>query len=122
MTRLRFFLLGCLVAISAGAYALPPVLAAFPFQACTVGSNTALSSSSEVVFAANDARKEVTITNNDASISIYVKKGATATADNIRVPPGGTYSMTPSDGRIWTGTIDAIAASGTPDISSEECY
>lgn len=122
MKMLRGFLLGAVLVAAAGAFAAPPILAAFSMQACTVGSNTALSAASEVVFAANASRKSVTITNNDASIAIFVKLGATATADNLRVPAGSTYTLEPVGGYIWTGTIDAIAASGTPDISSEECY
>lgn len=99
-----------------------PILAAPSINTCTQRSDVALSTSSEVLFAANLLRKSVTVTNNDSSIAIYIKRGSTATSGSLRVPAGQTYELVQESGHIWTGTIDAIAASGTPAISAEECF
>lgn len=88
---------------------------------CTALSNTALSTTSEVVFAASTTRRKMCISNNDASIAIHVRFGATATTASTRVPAGATICEEPANGYIYQGTIDAIAASGTPAISGEEC-
>lgn len=121
MTRLKYFLIGAVAAAATGAYAGPSILAAIPLESCSDGANDALSTTSEVVFAANPQRKDVLITNNSSSIGIYVRRGATATAASAYVPPLGSWHDTIQGGYIYTGTIDAIAASGTPDISAEEC-
>lgn len=122
MKVLRWFLLGAALASAAGAYAGPSIFAAIPVGTCVATTNTALSTTSEVVFAANSGRKSVTITNNDPTIAIHVRQGATGTTAYPRVTGGGSWSIDVTGGTIWTGTIDAIAVSGTPAISAEECY
>lgn len=122
MTRLRFFLLGSLVAVGLTATAGPSILAAIPYGGgCTAISNVALSTASETVFAADPGRKEACITNNDASIAIYVARHATATSADPRVPPGGSWCIGVNGGYAYEGVVDALAASGTPAISGESC-
>lgn len=88
---------------------------------CTALSNTALSTTSEVVFAANTSRKKFCISNNDAAIAIHVRMGATATTSSTRVAAGQVFCEASEGGYVYQGTVDAIAASGTPAISGEEC-
>ena len=88
---------------------------------CTALTNTALSTTSEVVFAASTTRQKMCISNNDDAIAIHVRFGATATTASTRVAPGQVICEVPENGYIYRGTIDAIAASGTPAISGEEC-
>lgn len=122
MTRLKFFLIGAVSIAATGAVAGPSILAAIPYGGgCTAISNVALSTTSETVFAADPGRKEACITNNDASIAIYVARHATATSADPRVPPGGSWCIDTNGGYAYEGVIDAIAASGTPAISGESC-
>ena len=89
---------------------------------CTTGTNVALSTASEEVFAANTSRREVTITNNDASIAIKVcRKTAAADSGCLRVPGGSSWHDQVVEGYINQTSINAIAESGTPAISSESC-
>lgn len=122
MTRLKYFLLGTLAAIGLSAYAGPSILAAIPYgTGCTATANVALSTTSEVVFAAYPGRKEACITNNDSAIAIHVAKHGTATTADPRVPPGGSWCIDINGGYAYEDTIDAIAVSGTPAISAEQC-
>lgn len=89
---------------------------------CTETANTALSTTSETVFADSSGRRvKWCIVNEDASIAIRVKQGATATATSIRLAAGSTYCDNADGGFVYTGVIDAIAASGTPSISAFQC-
>lgn len=45
---------------------------------------------------------------------VFVKLGATATSGNARISPGQSINFT--DGRIYTGQIDALPASGTQAV------
>lgn len=113
-------LLGALsVVVLMGLYGAAPVKYSIT---CTAISNVALSTSSETVIASDADRKRFCITNNDASIAIYVAFHATATSADPRVPPGGSICEEVSyGGAVYTGVVDAIAASGTPAISGMSC-
>jgi len=89
---------------------------------CTDTSNDSVGNSSETVFSANASRKSFCISNNDASVAIHVRLGATATTTNsVRVPAGQSICYDSHDGYMYQGVIDAVAASGTVDISGFEC-
>ena len=89
---------------------------------CTTGTNVALSTASEEVFAANTSRREVTITNNDTSIAIKVcRKTVAASTGCLRVPAGSSWHDQVVEGYVNQTAINAIAESGAPAISSEEC-
>lgn len=109
------------VTVAREAHAAQRAIKLTGFASCTPITNVALSTSSEEVFAATADRKSAIITNNDASISIYVASAATATSAWERVPPGGSWSIEPKDGRLYLGAITAIAASGTPAIGGSQC-
>ena len=99
----------------------PAILGAIPITSCAAISNTALSTTHEVVFAANAGRKWACLSNNDASIAIYVAFHTTATSADIRVAAGQTICEDIQGGWVYTGVIDALAASGTPAIGGVEC-
>jgi hypothetical protein len=75
---------------------------------------------STTVLAANAARRSAVmcarITNTD---TVHYKLGATATTANFPLEPGQCRNMPGSD-RVYTGVIDAIAASGTQSVCVEE--
>lgn len=122
MTKLRFFLLGALFAVGASAFAARPlIMGALPFQSCTAISNLALSTTSETVLASDTQRKAFCIGNSDASIAIHIAYHTTATTADIRLPPGSTLCENVEQNYIYTGVVDAIAASGTPAISGFSC-
>lgn len=121
MKFLRGLLLGAVLVAAGGAVAGPSILAAIPMQTCAATANVALSTTSEVVFAAYPGRKSVCVTNNDSAIAIHIARHGTATSASPRIGPGGSWCDEPSGGYMWEGTIDAIAASGTPAISAEQC-
>lgn len=114
-------LFGATAAVVLPAIAAPSLTHHINALTCTPISNTALSTSSETVLAANANRKKVCIVNNDATIAIYVKFGATAATTDTRIAAGGSICESPESGHVYTGVIDAIAASGTPAISGFEC-
>lgn len=114
-------ILGAIVAVVVPALAAPSITHAINSVTCTPISNVALSTSSETVLAANANRKKACIVNNDASIAIHVKFGATAANTDTKIGPGLTICEGAESGHMYTGVIDAIAASGTPAISGFEC-
>lgn len=73
-----------------------------------------MSTTSQQAAAANATRTLVVIQNQDAAINIFLNVGAAATAGagSIRIAPGATYELYGS-----TGTINLIAASGTPLVT-----
>lgn len=119
--RARWFLLGAIAAV-----AIPAIAATTAFHqtnalTCTALSNVALSTSSETLFAAAAARKTFCVVNNDASIAIHVKLGATATTADTKVAAGASMCWEPTSGHVYAGVVDAIAASGTPAVSGFSC-
>lgn len=80
-----------------------------------------LSTVSQTVLRANPRRKGFTLI-NDSTIVIYLSKTNPATPNSgIRLNTGGgSYSMPDSNGRIWKGTVYAVAASGTPVLCGDE--
>jgi len=121
MKLMKGFLLGAVLVTAAGAYAGPTIYAAIPLGGCVDTSNTALSTTSEVVFAAYPGRKSVCVSNKSATIGVSIRRGATATTASPWIPPQGQWCDSPEGGYMWEGTIDAIADSGTPAIGGEQC-
>ena len=116
----------CIMGLAQAAvtFAGPAILGASPVRysvTCTALTNTALSMTHEVVFALNATRKKACISNDDASIAIYVAFHTTATSADVRVAAGQTICESVEDGYVYTGVIDALAASGTPAIGGWEC-
>lgn len=80
-----------------------------------VGHN-ALSTTAEEVLAANANRVFAEVKNLDSGISIYLGKDNTVTSSNGHLlGPGEAFAF---DG--YTGAVWAIAASGTPSVSTIE--
>jgi len=81
----------------------------------TVGQN-ALSTSAEIVIAARADRIYLKITNDDASIKVYVGTDSGVTTSNGHViKAGAEMTMEGYVGPIWM-----IAASGTPTVTYAE--
>ncbi len=81
----------------------------------TVGQN-ALSTSAEIVIAARADRIFLKITNDDASIKVYVGTDSGVTSSNGHViKAGAEMTMEGYVGPIWM-----IAASGTPTVTYAE--
>lgn len=81
----------------------------------TVGQN-ALSTAAEIVIAARADRIYLKITNDDASIKVYVGTDSGVTSSNGHVvKPGAEMTMEGYVGPIWM-----IAASGTPTVTYAE--
>ena len=105
-------------------FAGPQLLAAPPTRysvTCTALTNTALSTTSEVVFAAAATRKKMCVSNFDASIAIYIAFHTTATSADVRLAAGQTLCEAVEDGYIYTGVVHGLAASGTPAIGGWDC-
>lgn len=84
----------------------------FNSSSMTPGQNT-LSTTAEVVIAANSARVFAEVTNDDAAIKVYVGFDGTVTSSNGHVlKPGASMSFEGYTGAIW-----CIAASGTPLVT-----
>ena len=82
------------------------------------GTNT-LSTASEVLMAANPDRQYCRIKNLDASIIVSIALGETAvTLEGIVLSPLEVWEM-PSHA-IFTGVINAVAASTTPVVAFVE--
>lgn len=79
----------------------------------------ALSTSTEEIMAANEDRQYCWIKNLDSTIVISLAFGEDAVDGQGIVLAGGEIWVMPSH-TIWTGAIDAIAASSTPSISFVE--
>lgn len=80
-----------------------------PF-ATTTNANVAGSASSVTLAASNTARKELTITNDSASATLYVKEGTTASLTDYKfiVPPMEYYKTNNYNGRvdgIWSAAV-----------------
>lgn len=122
MTRLKFFLLGAIAVTSVSAIAAGPTFfAAIPIESCSAISNVALSTTHEVVLAADPQRKSFCISNNDASIATYVAYHTTATSADVRLGPGQTLCENVYGNYIYTGVVDMLAASSTPAIGGFSC-
>jgi hypothetical protein len=81
----------------------------------TSGQN-ALSTTAEVVIAANAARHFAEIKNSDTSISVYLGKDGSVTSST-----GHLLKAAESFGfGDYTGAIWAVAASGTPTVTYVE--
>ena len=80
----------------------------------------ALSTSTEEIMAANSDRLYICITNTDASITISLAFGEAAVAGR-GIVLHGKEKWEMKAPAIWTGAINAIAASGTPSIAFVEC-
>lgn len=81
----------------------------------TAGQN-ALSTSAELVVGPSANRLFVELTNDDASIKVYLGPSSTVSASTGHVlKPGATVRF-----EYYTGAIYAIAASGTPTVTYAE--
>lgn len=81
-----------------------------------ITGQNALSIAAEVVLAANGSRLFAEVTNDDATIKVYLGDDNTVTAANGHVlKPGASFSFEGYTGAIW-----AIAASGTPTVTFVE--
>ncbi len=79
-------------------------------------TQNALSTSAEVVIAANTARVFAEVKNTDAAINVYLGKDTNVTAANGHLlRPGEAFGFEGYAGAIW-----AIAASGTPTVTTIE--
>lgn len=73
----------------------------------------ALSTTAELVLAANSERKYAEVKNTDASIKVYVGPTASVTAANgHEIAAGGAFGW-----ENYIGPIYAIAASATPTVT-----
>ena len=115
------FTFGVVVAVAVPALAASTAFHHTNSVTCTAISNTALSTASETVIASDTARKKFCIVNNDASINVFVKFGATAASTDTLLAPGASICEAPESGHVYTGVVDAIAASGTPSVSGFSC-
>ena len=73
-----------------------------------------MSTTSATVLAANAARRYAVVV-NDGTSDVYINLGGTAVANQgIRVNAGGgSYSISPVWGNLFTGAINGITAAGT---------
>lgn len=79
-------------------------------------TQNALSTSAEVIVAANGSRKRVHVKNMDGTISVFLGDDATVTSSNgYELKAGQSIDMNEYHGALW-----AIAASGTPSICTIE--
>jgi hypothetical protein len=86
-----------------------------PATGLTTGQN-ALSTTNEVVLAANSSRVFAEVTNADAAINVYIGDDNTVTTANGHLlRPGSSIGFENYRGAIW-----AIAASGTPNVTFVE--
>ena len=104
-----------------GTFAVQATQALIPLFA-TLTSKTA-SATSQTLLAANSARKGVVIQNDSTSI-LYVKYGATATANTggftYELFPEDTLEINPIQNGIYAGVIDGIWASANGGCSITE--
>ena len=79
-------------------------------------TQNALSTTAEVVIAANASRFFAEVKNADAAINVYLGDDNTVTAANGHLlKPGEAFGFEDYTGAIW-----AIAASGTPTVTTIE--
>jgi len=71
------------------------------------------------LLATNTSRRMATFYNDDASASVYLKLGATASSSSftIKIPPAGYYEL---PNPVYTGVIDAIATAATGSMRISE--
>lgn len=79
-------------------------------------TQNALSTSAEVVLAANQSRTFAEVKNADAAINVYigVSAGVTTSTGHL-LAPGESFAI-----ENYVGPIYAIAASGTPTVTTIE--
>jgi len=76
--------------------------------------------SSTTVLASYASRKAATIYSSPSNTAdVYIKLGATATSSNFPLSPGDSLALN-QGGSVYTGVVDAIAASGTQTIKVVE--
>lgn len=79
-------------------------------------TQNALSTTAEVVLAANQSRTFAEIKNVDASINVYLGfSSAVTTSNGHLLRPGEAFAI-----EDYVGPIYAIAASGTPTVTTIE--
>lgn len=78
-------------------------------------TQNALSTSAEIVLAANQSRSFCEVKNTDASISIYIGGPTVSTSTGHLLKPGEAFSA-----EDYSGAIYAVAASGTPTVTTIE--
>lgn len=79
-------------------------------------TQNALSTTAELVIAANTSRHFAEVKNLDTSITVYLGKDSSLTpANGHGLKAGESFGYDDYDGAIW-----AVAASGTPNISTIE--
>lgn len=81
-----------------------------------------LSTASAIVCTPNPRRRKVVLSNDDATIVIYVCRGATAIVNaGIPIPPRASLVDEPDVlGRMYYGPWSAVATSGTPVLAISE--
>lgn len=79
-----------------------------------VDRSIATSTSNQQAAAANANRLRLVFQNQDAAINVFINIGAAATLGqgSIRIAPGAMFELTGT-----TGTVNIIAASGTPIVT-----
>ena len=76
-----------------------------------------MSTTSAAALAANQAR-EYALFVNDGAVTVYLRLGATAVANQgIRLEAnGGSYEISRTQGNLYTGVVDGITATGTATV------
>ena len=88
--------------------------------AANTGATASVTATSVTILAANSTRKGAKLyASPNNTDTVYVKLGATATASNFPMLPGDSFDLN-FGVAIYTGVVDAIAASGTQSISLME--
>jgi len=89
-------------------------------SANNAGAAVSVGTSTTTALASYASRKAATIYASPANTQIvYVKLGATATSSNFPLNPGDSLPLN-QGGSVYTGVVDAIAASGTQSLSVVE--
>lgn len=79
-------------------------------------TQNALSVTAEVVIAANQSRKAAEVKNVDTTIAVYLGDDSSVTSSNgHKLGPGEAFVFEDYAGAIW-----AVAASGTPTVTTIE--
>ncbi len=89
-------------------------------SANNAGAAVSVGTSSVTAIASYASRKAATIYASPSNTAVvYIKLGATATSSNFPLNPGDSLPLN-QGGAVYTGVVDAIAASGTQSLSVVE--
>ena len=78
-----------------------------PLPAEATTTKSTVGTSSTQLADEDTTRAQIVLQNTHSTNSIFVNLGGTATEDDLKIPPGGTFSFPP--GIIYQGEINAIA-------------